>query len=170
MAIRKSDVEAVVEMAHEAPKKAFEHTVSGLKDGMAGAVAGFEKTQAEVQANVEKAMKTAEEFVSFGQANVEAMVKATQIFAAGMQGLGKTLASTMQAQIEASVATAKALGGVKSLKDAIELHSGFAKTSLETAMAETGKIADASVKLAEEAWAPINARVTLAVEKFGRAA
>jgi len=36
-------------------------------------------------------------------------------------------------------------------------------------MAETGKITDASLKLAEQTMAPITARVTLAMEKFGRA-
>jgi hypothetical protein len=37
-------------------------------------------------------------------------------------------------------------------------------------MSETGKLTDASMKLAEQTFAPITARVTLAVEKFGRAA
>ena len=46
----------------------------------------------------------------------------------------------------------------------------MARASMETAMAETGKLTDASVKLTEQALAPITARVTLAVEKFGRVA
>ena len=39
---------------------------------MAKAAAGFEKTQAKVKESMEKAMKTAEEFVAFGQGNLEA--------------------------------------------------------------------------------------------------
>ena len=64
----------------------------------------------------------------------------------------------------------KALAGVKSVKEAMDLQTSLARASMETAMAETGKITDASMKLAEQTIAPIAARMTLAVEKFGRVA
>ncbi len=130
----------------------------------------FMKTPAEYTANMEKAMKSAEEFLSFGQGNVEAMVKSGQIWAAGVQDLGKTVAATAQAQFDATVATVKAMTGVKSLKEAMDLQAALARTSVEKAVAETGKITDASLKLAEQTMAPLAARVTLVVEKFGRAA
>jgi phasin family protein len=153
-----------------ATTKGFDHTVAALKDGVSGAVAGFEKTQAEVKANMEKAMKTAEEFMSFGQGNVEAVLKSGQIWAEGVQEFSKTFAATAQAQLDQTMNTWKALAGVKSLKEAIDLQADLARSSVEKAVAETGKLTDASMKLAEQALAPITARVTLAVEKFGRAA
>jgi phasin family protein len=141
-----------------------------LKQSIAGAVAGDEKTQNEVNITMEKAVKSAEELVFFTQGNFEAMMKAGQIWAAGVQELHKTLAATAQAQVEAAMDTFKALSGVKSLQEAMDLQATLARSSMETAMAETGKLTDASVKLAEQALAPITARVTLAVEKFGRVA
>jgi phasin family protein len=57
---------------------------------------------------------------------------------------------------------------VKSVKEAVDLQSSFAKTSIEKAVSETSKITDATVKLAEEAIAPLTARMSLAVEKFGK--
>lgn len=137
---------------------------------IAGIVAGFEKTQTEVKATMNTTVKSAEEFVSFSQGNFEAMMKAGQIWAAGVQDLHKTFAATAQAQVEAAVGTIKALSGVKSIQEAMELQTTLARSSMETALAETGKLTDASVKLAEQAMAPITARVTLAVEKFGRVA
>jgi len=166
-----------VEIAHEtahaavaATTKGFDQTVAALKNGVTGAVAGFEKTQAEVKANMEKAMKTAEEFMSFGQGNVEAVLKSGQIWAEGVQEFGKTFAATAQAQLEQTMNTWKALAGVKSLKEAMELQTNLARNSVETVVTESGKLTDASMKLAEQALAPITARVTLAVEKFGRTA
>lgn len=165
-----------IEMAQEtapavvAAKQGFEQTVAAMKDSMSGAVAGIEKTQTEVKANMDKAMKTAEEFVSFGQGNMEAVMKSGQIWAAGFQDLSKTIAATAQAQMEQTMATWKALAGVKSLKEAVDLQTSLARASMEAAMTETGKLTDASMKLAEQTFAPITARVTLAVEKFGRAA
>ena len=115
-------------------------------------------------------MKTAEEFVSFSQGNIEAVMKSGQIWAAGFQDLSKSFAATAQAQLDHTVSTWKALAGVKSIKEAIDLQSNLARSSMETVVAETGKLTDASMKLAEQTFAPITARVTLAVEKFGRAA
>jgi hypothetical protein len=56
------------------------------------------------------------------------------------------------------------------LKDAIELQTSFARSALENTMAESGKLTDASIKLTEQTLAPITARVTVAVEKFAKAA
>lgn len=122
------------------------------------------------EVTMDKTVKTAEEFVVFSQGNVEALMKASQIWAAGVQDLNKTFAATATAQMEAAMGSFKALAGVKSVKEAMELQTTLARTSMETAMAESGKITDASMKLAEQAIAPIAARMTLAVEKFGRVA
>lgn len=164
------DAAAAVSTATEVAAHSYADGVSGLKEGMSGAVAGFEKTQAEVKANMEKAMKTAEEMVSFGQGNVEAVMKSGQIWAAGVQDLGKNFAATAQAQMEQTMSTWKAMAGVKSIKEAVELQTSLTRSSVEAVLAQSGKLTDASIKLAEQALAPITARVSLAVEKFGRAA
>jgi phasin family protein len=156
--------------AEHAASRTYDHTVSQLKDGMSEAAAGFEKTQAEVKVNMEKAMKTAEQMLSFGQGNLEAVMKSSQIWAAGVQDLGKTFAATAQAHFEQTVTTWKAIAGVKSFRDAVELQANLARNSLESAVTETSKLTDASMKLAEQALEPIAERVSLAVEKFGRAA
>lgn len=158
----------VIEGAAEAAPKGFEQTVAGLKDGVAQATAGFEKTQAKVKEGVEKAMKTAEEMMAFNQGNLEACVKSGQIWAAGMQDLHKQMAATAQASFEETMATFKAMSGIKSLKDAFDLQASLARTTLEKSLTESGKLTDASFKLAEQAMAPITARVTMAVEKFAK--
>lgn len=124
----------------------------------------------EAKSTMENAIKSTEEIVSFGQGNVEAILKSSQIWATGVQDLGKHFAATAQAQLDETMATVKALSSVKSLKEAMELQSTLAKTAMEKMLAETGKLTDASVKLAEQTMAPITARVTLATEKFGRTA
>ncbi len=144
--------------------------VATQNDTVAGTTAGFQATQTEAENTMDKTVKSAEEFVSFSQGNFEAMMKAGQIWAAGVQDLQKTFAATAQAQVEAAMGTMKAMSGVKSIKEAMDLQTTLARSSMETAMAETGKLTDASVKLAEQALAPITARVIPVVEKFGRVA
>jgi phasin family protein len=150
--------------------KGFDKTLSSMKEGMEKATKGLETSQTKMKESVEKAMKTAEEMVAFGQGNIEAMMKASQIYATGFQDISKHLAASSKASLEESVAFTKSLMGVKSVKEAVEMQSGFAKTSIEKAVAEASKITDASVKLAEEAMAPLTARMSLAAEKFGKTA
>ena len=150
--------------------KGIEATVSNLKEGMNKAAAGFTETQAKVKEGMEKAMKTAEELMSFGQGNMEAMLKAGQIWAAGVQDLSKQVAATAQASFDDTMAVFKAMTSIKSLKDAMDLQANLARTTMEKTLAESGRLTDASFKLTEQAIAPITARVTLAVEKFAKSA
>ena len=89
----------------------FEKTVSAINSSVSAAGAAFEKGQAQVKQSMDKAMKTAEELVSFSQGNYEAFVKSSQIWAAGLQDLSKQIAATAQAQIEETMAAMKSFGG-----------------------------------------------------------
>jgi phasin family protein len=160
----------VKEAAEQVTTAAIGSTVSNLQEGVAKAAVGFEATQAKVKEGVEKAMKTAEELVAFNQGNIEAIVKSSQIWATGVQDLSKHIAAAAQASLDESISAFKALTGLKSLKDVFELQSSFARAALEKSLAESGKLTDASFKLTEQALAPITARVTVAVEKFAKAA
>jgi phasin family protein len=164
MTTSKSKIVEMTSAAEPVATMAVETVASPLKDGFASATASFEATQAKMKEGVEKAMKTAEELVAFNQANIEAVMKSSQIWVTGVQDLSKHMAAAAQAS------AFKALTSVKSLKDAFELQSSFARTAMEKSLAESTKLTDASFKLTEQALAPITARVTVAVEKFAKAA
>jgi phasin family protein len=159
---------ATIEHTTEETAKGFDKTLTAVKEGMEKAAKGLETSQLKLKEGVEKAMKTAEDMMAFSQGNMEALVKASQIYAAGFQDISKHIAASSKASVEESVAFTKSLMGVKSVKEAVDLQTGFAKASIEKAVAETNKITDASVKLAEQATAPLTARIALAVETFGK--
>jgi phasin family protein len=163
------DVPAIEDQTAAAGKN-FESTVSGLKDDVARATVGFADTQEKVKEGMEKAIKTAEELMAFSQGNLEAMVKCGQIWAAGVQHIGKQIAANAQASFEETMSTFKAMSSAKSLKDAFDLQASLARSTLEKTLAESGKLTDASVKLSEQALAPLTARVSLAMEKFAKTA
>jgi len=159
---------ATIEQATEISTKNFEKSLAAVKDGMEKATKGLETSQMKLKEGVEKAMKTSEEMLAFSQGNLEALIKSSQIYATGFQDISKHLAASSKASLEESVAFTKSLMGVKSVKEAVDLQTGYAKASIEKAVAETNKITDATVKLAEQAVAPLTARITLAVETFGK--
>ena len=111
-------------------------------------------------------MKTAEEFLTFGQANVDAFVKSGQIVASGLQEMSKQFAATAQATVDETMSTFRAMSTVRSIKEAMDLHASLARFAMEKAMSQTGQVAEASLKLAEQAIAPIAGRVTPAVDSL----
>jgi len=110
---------------------------------------------------------TPDTIVAFGKANLAAMVEANKILAAGLKTLSEQAAAAAKTSYEDSVAAFKALTAVKTPKEAADLQASYAKAAFTGAVAETKKFADASVKLTEDAFAPLKARMT---EVFAKAA
>lgn len=120
------------------------------------------------QETMEIVMTTTDEIMSQGHANVEAVIKSSQIWTSGFQDIGRVLAESAQAQFDHNLATWKALTTTKSLKEAFDIQTARARVAMEKAVADTSKIADASMKLAEQAIAPITARMSVATDRFVR--
>lgn len=110
--------------------------------------------------------KAAEEAAEFGRGNVEAVAKATQVYVAGVQDLGKQAMAVFQGLTDQAVEGAKALSTVRSLKEAAEIHATLTRSAIERSITETAKLQEAALKLAEQSFAPLSARMTIAVEKF----
>jgi phasin family protein len=167
-----SDVQAatseVADEVKEATVSVAGEIVEAAKVQVTKTSSGIETSQLQMKEGITKTMKTAEEVVAFGQGNVEALIKSGQIWSAGVQDLSKQMASSMQASYEEAMAAFKALTSVKSFKEAVDLQVGFARSAVEKGMTESSKYTDASIKLAEQAIAPISSRMTLAAEKFSK--
>ena len=130
--------------------KGFDKSLQAVREGIEKATKGLETSQLKLKEGVEKAVKTSEEILSFSQGNMEAIIKASQIYAAGLQDISKHFAASSKSSFEESVAFTKSLMGVKSVKEAVDLQTGFAKSSIEKAVSESNKLADATVKLTEQ--------------------
>jgi phasin family protein len=158
----------VVDQTKAVSAKTFDQAVAAMKDGVSKATSTVEASQLQMKEGITKTMKTAEEVVAFSRGNVEALIKSGQIWTAGVQDISKQVASSFQASYEEAVSACKALTSVKSLKEAVDLQVGLARSAVEKSVTESSKYTDASFKLAEQAMAPISSRVTLAVEKFSK--
>jgi phasin family protein len=150
--------------------KATADTVAAVTAEVVEPTSTSKPTKPTLTQGIKTMMKSTEDLVAFGQANLEAFVKSGQIWSAGVQELTKQMATSAKASFEESVSTFKAISSAKSVKEAMDLQSTFAKAAFEKAMAESNKLTDASIKLTEQTLAPITARVTVAVETFGKAA
>jgi hypothetical protein len=139
-----------------------------VEDGAVQARVAMEKGMEQVTKQAETFFKAAEEAAEFGRGNIEAMTKSAQLFAVGFQDMGKQVFAVTQALTDHALESAKALAAVKSLKEAADIQAAFAKASMERSMSEASKLQEASFRLAEQASAPITARMTLAAEKLAK--
>lgn len=172
MTIKPKGAVAAAAETSAAVSRTFEKAVESIKRGASQAMHSDAASPHQDQAQPKPTqgahplMKTAEQLAQFHQSNVEAFMKSGQIWATGLQDLSKTMATTAQAAFEESMSTFRALSGVKSLKEAFDLQTSYARTSMEKAMTESSKLTESSLRLAEQAAAPLSARVTAAVEVF----
>lgn len=133
-------------------------------------VKSFDKYFGDAKAQVEKAsaqtMKAYEDAAKFNKENLDAFVVASTTYAKGVESVSKSWAAFAQETFEASANVAKAMLGAKTLKEAVDLQTDFAKTTFDKFVAEGTKVSEASIKVTNEALEPINARVNVAVEKM----
>ena len=145
--------------------KAMEDAVSQAKQNLEGMV----KAQ---QEQIEKAstqiLRSYEELAAIAKDNVDAVVLSSTIVAKGAEEAGKQVAAFTQASLEKNVAAGKAVLAVKTVRELIDLQNAYAKQSFDALVAETTKLQELSVKVTNEAFAPINARVNAAVEKLSK--
>ncbi len=127
-----------------------------------------------IPAPIEQGMKTmmnsTVDFAAIGKENLEALTASSKIWTAGVQDLTTQFAATAKASFEESVATFKALAAVKSVKEAIELQTAYGKAAMTKALAESSKLTEASLKLTEQAMAPLTARIAATVGTMSKAA
>ncbi len=139
-----------------------------LEEGTTQARIVIEKSMEQAQKTATDMTKAAEEATAFGRGNVEAFTKAAQVYFTGVQDLGRQMVATMQGLSDHTLEGVKAMTAAKSLKDVADLQASLARTAFEKSMADATKLQEAAMKVAEEAFAPISARVTVAVEKLAR--
>jgi phasin family protein len=168
MATEPKDSKRTIALVQNAATQGAAQAKKIIDDGASTARVAMEKSMEQATKSAEGFFKAAEEAAEFGRGNIEAFTKATQMLTVGMQDLGKQYFAMSQALTDHALESAKALAAVKSLKEASDIQAAFAKASMERAMAETAKLQEATFRLAEQAGAPLTARMTLAVEKMAK--
>jgi len=141
-----------------------------MKAGTEAAQKGYAQAVALTKDHVEKTseamFKGYDQMNTFGKENLEAVVASGSIYAKGVENLSKEVFALAQSSFETSMNLAKAFMGVKSLREAVDLQSDLSRTQFDKLMADSAKLAELSLKVANEAFQPIQARINVAVEKM----
>jgi phasin family protein len=110
------------------------------------------------------------DLAAFNSANLEAVTASGKIWAAGVTDLTNQVAGSARSTLDETVATFRALTGVKSVREAINIQGSYGKAAFASAMAMSRNLTEASIKLTEQAMVPLTARLAVAVESLSKAA
>jgi phasin family protein len=115
--------------------------------------------------SIEKSMSALGEMNTYSQKNLEAVAASVSAAAKGAEALGARAVAYSRKSMEDQVIAAKSLAGAKSLQEAVELQTAFAKSAFETYVAEVNKMGETVAASMKESLSPINERVTALVER-----
>jgi len=153
-----------------APAAAFENVIYTSKEQIEKAVKASteaaERAFAVSKERVEAIVKSYEDVAKLGKGGVDAFVAAGNVATKGVETLNAEVLSFAKAQYEDNVAATKAVLAAKTLQEVVELQNEFAKSAFEAYSAQVTKLSEVAAKLAQDAFAPINAQVQATVEKL----
>lgn len=162
-----------------APKRAIP-TISQLKDKIMAntQTADFSQTvknaaadaQTRAKAAYDRFQAYAGEMTDLTKGNVEAIVESGKILGAGVQEIARGEFEAAKGAFETMTADLKAMAAVKSPTELFKLQGEIARRNFDAAVARASKSAEVSVKLANDAFAPISSRMSLAAERLSNAA
>ncbi|MBE90869.1 MAG: hypothetical protein CMM76_15690 [Rhodospirillaceae bacterium] len=139
--------------------KTIEETVN--ETVVAAATVTKEKVE-EMQDNYSKAY---EEYTAMNQNFYSVFIKSSGLFAKGAEEVSKAYFDYVKETAESGIEATKAVLVAKTVNDALDVQTVYAKQAFDTLMAEGTKIGELSVKVANESFDPIKGQIQEAFEK-----
>jgi phasin family protein len=156
------------------------NTITQLKDKIMATTktTDFTKTaqdavadlQARAKAAYEKGTEMTADVTAFHKGNFDAVLESGKILAAGVQDMGRKAVEDAKSAAETVTADVKAMAAVKSPTELFQLQGEIARRNLDTLVARTSKNAEIMMKLANDMFAPISTRASVAMERLTKAA
>ena len=137
-------------------------------NAMSDAKAPFDAIAADAQktmtAQMEKMTKSFEDVAAFNQESVDAFMKAANIAMKSAEEFNAEIMSWSKKSMEESVAAAKEIAASKTVLEAMEKQTDFAKTAFDGMFKQFAKMNELAMAASKDAMEPLSARVTAAAD------
>ena len=111
---------------------------------------------------MEKFAKSFEGLAAFNQESVDAVLAASNVAVKAAEEINAEVMSFSKKAMEDSIAAAKDVAAAKSVMEAVEKQSEFAKASFDSFIKQAAKMNEMAMAAAKSAMEPIAARATAA--------
>ena len=125
----------------------------------ASAETALESGAAALKSGLEKSLKSYDAFVGYGKDTAEAVTKSATTAGKGIETINGEIYSYSKQSIEDAVAATKAVLGSKSVHEAFEFQTDFAKSAFESYVSELSKIGELATAATKDVYAPFKGRV-----------
>lgn len=142
----------------------------GTETIVSTARAATEAPAAAVRKAQDSAFAGYQDVVAFNRETFDALVTAGTILSRGLQDLSRAALGLVQVSIEDNVAAAKALLTARTVQDLINAQADLSRASLDHLLGESTRLTGETLRLAEDAAAPLTARVEATLDRVLRAA
>lgn len=156
-----TDVTAEMNTAAEAGRQAFGAAAATAQQGWTQAAAAGNQA---FKDNAEKSLAALNEMNAQGKRNLEAVVASVTAATRAAETLGAQAMAYTKASLEKQVEVARALTGVRSVQEAVELQTTYARSALETYVAEMNKATEVMAAAMKDTVKPLNERATAMME------
>ena len=116
--------------------------------------------------SVEKSLAAFADINAHSKRNLEAVVASVTAATKGAESLGAQVTAYSKKAAEDHMAATKTLTSAKSLQEAVEFQTAYAKSFLDGYLAEMNRWSDIVSGSVKESLRPINERVSAVVEQF----
>jgi phasin family protein len=160
----KRAADRVTEVATEATREAADRAQQGARafqDASERAAAAGNQAFKET---VERSLSTLNQLNDVSKRNLEAVVASVSAATRGAEALGAQAMSYGKSSMEQSAEAARALSAAKSVQEAVELQTNYARTALETYLSEMNRMSETVAAAVKDSLAPLNERATAAME------
>ena len=144
-----------VEQAMKVSTESYEQAISMTKEQAGKASEAF--------------FKSYDEATALNKESIDAVVQAGEVLTKGAETVGKAYYEITQASAEASVEATKAMMGAKTAKEFVEIQAEFARTSFDNFLSESTRLSEMSMKVANEAFEPLQKQLNTSFEKAFKA-
>ncbi len=150
-----------LETAADAGQRTFANASATAQQGWTQAAAA---SNAAFKDQAEKSLSTLNELNAQGKRNLEAMVASVTAATRAAETLGAQAMAYTKSSLEGQVEAARALTGVRSVQEAVELQTTFARSALETYVAEMSRATETLSAAFKNTVKPLNERATAMME------
>ena len=145
------------EAASDAGRQSFGAAQKGWTDAATAGNQAF-KDQAE------KSLSALNEMNAQGKRNLEAMVASVTAATRAAETIGAQAVAYTKSSMEKQVEAARAVTGARSVQEAVELQTSFARQAMETYVSEMNKVTEIVSSAMKDTLKPLNERATAMME------
>ena len=125
----------------------------------ATAESALENGTAALKTGLEKALKSYDAFVGYSKETADAVTKSATVAGKGVESINSEIYSYSKQSIEEAVSATKAVLGSKSIHEAFEFQTDYAKSAFEAYVGELSKITELATSATKDSFAPFKGRV-----------